>query len=174
MSKTYENIQEARKIMRHHQTQDKAPTHWKEIGTYYWGNTNITTFLYGTDLTRVRRDEIRYNNHLTPPGTPLHEWYSATDYQKNRDIPMLPFLYEGKSYTLEPEVSSVPEHHYIFEVLFYDRYEHKVGQVNLRAPNFSFEYPEEAYTYSIRLTAAGLQELTFHYFKIYEEVSEAS
>ena len=140
----------------------------REIGTFYWGNTNIQTFLYGTDLTREAMDHIHFVNHRMPAGTAIHEWYSYTNYQLNRDIPQLPFLYEGKTYRIEPDIQTVPKDTFLLEILFFDRSEQTTGKTVLYPPEFSFVYPEDCYYYTVRLTNAGCDELTFHSFKLIE------
>jgi accessory secretory protein Asp3 len=145
---------------------------YREIGKYYWGNTNIQTFLYGTDLSRAGLDQVQFVNHNMPAGTPIHEWYSYTDYQLNRDIPVLPFLYDGKTYRIEPDIQTKPEGAFQLEILFYDRFEKLTETKVLWPPLFAFVYPEGSFYYTVRLVNAGCDELAFNNFKLLEAVDE--
>lgn len=144
----------------------------KLIGTFLWGNTNIQTFLYGSDLMRLTNDRIEFRNHLMPAGTPIHEWYSYTHFSVNRDMPQLPYLYVGKTYQIEPDIHTFPEHCYLLEIIFYDRYEHKVETQVLHPPYFTFTYPENSFFYTIRLINAGCSKLIFSNFQLYEVLNE--
>ena len=138
------------------------------IITLPWGNINSETFLYGTRLTRESLDAVQFENQRMPAGTAIHEWYSYTNYQHNRDLPTLPFLYTGKTYRLEPNIISEPENTFILEVRFFDRLEQLAGRKVLYPPLYEFEYPRNGYYYTIRLTNGGCDKLTFHDFKLIE------
>jgi accessory secretory protein Asp3 len=146
----------------------------REVGTFYWGNTNSQTFLYGTDLIREAMDHVHFVNYRMPAGTTIHEWYSYTDYQLNRDIPMLPFLYVNGTYRIEPDIKSIPEDTYMLEVLLYDRFEQLEEKRILYPPDYSFYYDCDSYFYyTIRLINAGCDELVFHSFKLIEVSEDA-
>jgi len=144
----------------------------REIGTFYWGNTNIQTFLYGTDLMRESLQRIHFVNHLMPAGTAIHEWYSYTDYVMNRDIPVLPFLYAGMTYRIEPDIQTKPEGTFLLELLIFDRSSQLMEKRVLYPPHYSFVYPQDCYYYTVRLTNAGCDELIFSSFKLIEVSDE--
>lgn len=145
---------------------------YKEIGTFYWGNANIQTFLYGTDLVRETLERVEFSNHHIPAGTAIHEWYSYTNYQVNRDIPSLPFLYDERAYRIEPDIHTKPEDSFLLELLIYDRFDQLMEKRTLYPPLYSFVYPKYSFYYTIRLTNAGCDELTFCSFKLMEAVDE--
>ena len=140
----------------------------KIIGTFLWGNANVQTFLTGTDLVREALDCIQFANPYMPAGTAIHEWYSYTNYQANRDLPVLPFLYAGRKYRLEPQIETVPPDTFLLEIRFFDRLEQLMERTVLYPPDYSFIYPKVGYYYTIRLTNAGCDQLTFHNFKLIE------
>jgi accessory secretory protein Asp3 len=144
----------------------------KEIATFYWGNNNVQTFLYGTDLTRESLKQVHFVNDMMPAGTAIHEWYSYTNYQVNRDMPVLPFLYDGKKYRIEPDIQTKPEDRFLLELLVYDRSEQLMERIVLYPPSYSFVYPQDSFYYTIRLTNAGCDELTFNNFKLMEASDE--
>jgi len=140
----------------------------REIGAFYWGYSNTSSFLYGTDLIREANGDVHFDNHLMPAGTAIHEWFSYTDYQSNRDIPMLPFLYDGKTYRVEADVDTEPANTFDLEVLFFDRFEQLKKRIVLYPPLYAFVYPEDSYYYTIRLINAGCDALDFRSLKLIE------
>jgi accessory secretory protein Asp3 len=145
-----------------------AGTGDKEIGTFYWGLNNAQTFMYGSEMTQNTVASMNFVNPLMPAGTTIHEWYSYTNYQLNRDIPILPFLYAGRTYRIEPDIKTRPDNTFALELLVFDRSEQMISAQVLYSPDYSFVYPSDSFYYTLRLINAGCDELQFNHFKLIE------
>lgn len=42
----------------------------------YWNEYSADTYLYGSEITYHKRDDVEYDNAMMPPGTVIKEWYS--------------------------------------------------------------------------------------------------
>jgi len=133
----------------------------REIASVRWRGINSREALYGTALTVEASGAAHLVNHLMPAGTAIQEWYSFTDYQAVRDIPVLPLLHHGKRYRVVPRIVSVPEDAFIVEVRYFDRFNELAGTDVLYPPDYAFEYPDNCHHYTIRLLNGGCDELRF-------------
>ena len=41
----------------------------------YWGEYSANTYLYGSEINYLGKDDVEFRNRLMPPGTILKEWY---------------------------------------------------------------------------------------------------
>jgi accessory Sec system protein Asp3 len=132
-----------------------------EIGTFGWGTPHSRVALYGSALTVAASGAAHLVNPLMPSGTTIQEWYSSTDYQSVRDVPVLPLLHHGRTYRVVPDLVSVPADTVLVEVRYLDRVDELVRTEVLHPPEYRFEYPADCHHYTIRLVNGGCDELRF-------------
>lgn len=145
----------------------------RKIATVLWGGMKSRAALYGSALTHEPSGEVRLLNRLMPSGTTLQEWYSFTEYQAVRDTPDLPLLHHGRTYRIEPDLSSSPAGAVLFEVRCHDRFDELLLAEVLHGPAYSFAYPAQCHRYTIRLINAGCEELRFSSFTLVEVDADA-
>ena len=78
----------------------------------------------------------------------------------------LPLLQRGQTYVVEVQMTSRPAHTVMLEVVCQDRFGKIVDRQVSTEGQVKLVYPEQAYSYQVRLLSAGMQEFTFHYFTI--------
>ena len=137
----------------------------KEI---YWGElrgASISktrkdfTYWYGSTIIFHSPDQVYFENKLMASGQTIHEWSSSWNYQGDRQIPSLPLLKRGRSYSLTRDI--------------FDRYNREVSNHVERSNKMTFTYPKEAYSYKVQLLSAGVESFEFRYLRI-EEILEES
>ena len=106
-------------------------------------------------------------------GQKIHEWSSSWNYQGDRQVPSLPLLKRGRSYSLTRDMNSYPSGSVFLKLIFFDRYNREVGNIVERSDKMAFTYPKEAYSYKVQLLSAGVESFEFHYLKI-EDILEES
>ena len=139
-----------------------------EIATVRWGSPDSRAALYGTALTVKASGDVHLVNRLMPSGTTIQEWYSFTDYQSVRDTPTLPLLHPGKTYRLDPAISTSPPGTALFDVRYFDRFDDLLRTEVLYPPSYLFEYPAGCHHYTIRLLNGGCDQLVFRSFTLLE------
>lgn len=129
----------------------------------YWGPLSSVDYLWGSVIERLAEDQIRFTNPLMPSGQVLKSWKSLTSY---RMAPSLPLLQRGRTYVVEVQMTSRPAHTVMLEVVCQDRFGKIVDRQVSTEGQVKLVYPEQAYSYQVRLLSAGMQEFTFRYFTI--------
>lgn len=132
----------------------------------YWGSTSSADYLWGSVIQRLAVDQIRFTNPLMPSGKVLKTWKSLTSYGEDRMAPTLPLLQRGQTYVLEAQMTSRPAHTVMLEIVCQDRFGKMVDRQVSTEGQVRFVYPEQAYSYQVRLLSAGMQEFTFHHITI--------
>ena len=151
----------------------------KEI---YWGElrgASISktrkdfTYLYGSTIIFHSLDQVYFENKLMASGQTIHEWSSSWNYQGDRQVPSLPLIKRGRPYSLTRDMTSYPSESVFLKLIFFDRYNKKVGNIVERSDKMAFTYPKEAYSYKVQLLSAGVESFEFHCLRI-EEILEES
>ena len=132
----------------------------------YWGPISSADCLWGSVIERLAEDQIRFMNPLMPSGQVLKTWKSLTSYGEDRMAPSLPLLQRGQTYVVEVQMTSRPAHTVMLEVVCQDRFGKIVDRQVSTEGQVKLVYPEQAYSYQVRLLSAGMQEFTFRYFTI--------
>lgn len=132
----------------------------------YWGPISSVGYLWGSVIERLAEDQIRFMNPLMPSGQVLKSWKSLTSYGEDRMAPSLPLLQRGQTYVVEVQMTSRPVHTVMLEVVCQDRFGKIVDRQVSTEGQVKLVYPEQAYSYQVRLLSAGMQEFTFRYFTI--------
>lgn len=132
----------------------------------YWGPISSADYLWGSVIERLAEDQIRFMNPLMPSGQVLKTWKSLTSYGEDRMAPSLPLLQRGQTYVVEVQMTSCPAHTVMLEVVCQDRFGKIVDRQVSTEGQVKLVYPEQAYSYQVRLLSAGMQEFTFRYFTI--------
>ena len=132
----------------------------------YWGPISSADYLWGSVIERLAEDQIRFMNPLMTSGQVLKTWKSLTSYGEDRMAPSLPLLQRGQTYVVEVQMTSCPAHTVMLEVVCQDRFGKIVDRQVSTEGQVKLVYPEQAYSYQVRLLSAGMQEFTFRYFTI--------
>ena len=138
----------------------------------YWGPISSADYLWGSVIERLAEDQIRFMNPLMPSGQVLKTWKSLTSYGEDRMAPSLPLLQRCQTYVVEIQMTSRPAHTVMLEVVCQDRFGKIVDRQVSTEGQVKFVYPEQAYSYQVRLLSAGMQEFTFHHITISSISSE--
>lgn len=128
----------------------------------YWKSA-ASTYLYGSDVAFHQNGEVDFENKLMSPGKAINTWYSQTNYQAERFSPQLPILRKGSSYRLLLRAHSFPEASLYLRLDFYDRGGQVTKRIFIKKMEELFEYPDNAYYYTINLLNAGCTRLKFKY-----------
>ncbi|KRM95059.1 hypothetical protein FC19_GL002151 [Liquorilactobacillus aquaticus DSM 21051] len=131
----------------------------------YWKSA-VSTYLYGSDVAFHQNGEVDFENKLMSPGKTINTWYSQTNYQAERFSPQLPILRKGASYRLLLRAHSFPEASLYLRIDFYDRGGQVINRIFIKKMEELFEYPDNAYYYTINLLNAGCTRLKFKYMMI--------
>ncbi|MCL1897350.1 MAG: accessory Sec system protein Asp3 [Micrococcales bacterium] len=145
----------------------------RKIATVGWGSPNSRASLHGTALTMSGSGETLLVNNLMPSGTTMQQWHSFTDYQSERDIPALPPLFHGKTYSLEPTLEATPPGSVFFCVRFFDGSNQLLQSQVLFPPNYRFQYPAKCHHYWVQLVNAGCDQLSFESLVLWEVLDHA-
>lgn len=134
-----------------------------------WGPVSSgTTYLYGSGIDYAESAVI-FENLNFASGKPIRKWRSRTNYQGNRTSPELPVLEPGGNYWLESEIRSWPEQCFYLQLDFYNRQEEIIDYKILKVGESQFNYPKNAFTYTITLYSAGCRRLHFSHLNLYQE-----
>ena len=100
----------------------------KTSWTIYWNEYSSDTYLYGSQIEYVARNDVRFKNELMPPGTVIKQWYSLTNYQAQRIEPSLPIIDGESRYRIKVNVETPDGSGFLIRLVFLDRYEREAGQ----------------------------------------------
>lgn len=138
----------------------------------YWDEYVSKTYLYGATLKYHDKKDVEYSNRLMPPGTVIKEWYSKTNYQRDRIEPSLPIIDGESQYKIDIDIESPQSEGIIVRLVFYDKYEMEAGDVIVRSNSMKFKCPLKTYSYRMQLINGGFESLRFHSISIKEIVDD--
>ena len=136
--------------------------------TIYWNEYSSDTYLYGSEISFHKKDDVEFRNLLMPPGTVIKEWYSKTNFQMQKIEPALPMIDGESAYRIHINMD-VPEHeNCLVRLVFYDRYEIEAGSMTIRDTVTDFRCPLKTYSYRMQLINGGITQFHFHSIMIQE------
>ena len=136
--------------------------------TIYWNEYSSDTYLYGSEISFHKKDDVEFRNLLMPPGTVIKEWYSKTNFQMQKIEPALPMIDGESAYRILINMD-VPEHEScLVRLVFYDRYEIEAGSLTIRDTVTDFRCPLKTYSYRMQLINGGITQFHFHSIMIQE------
>lgn len=134
----------------------------------YWNEYASDTYLYGSEVNFIAKDNVSFKNELMPPGTVIKKWYSRTNFQAQRIEPSLPMIDGESRYRIDVDIDTYPEDTCLIQLLFLDRYGNVAGHFTLREKSAEFKCPLKTYSYEMHLINAGASEINFHSVTIRE------
>lgn len=143
-----------------------------ERWTIYWNEYSSDTYLYGSEISYHRKDDVEFENHLMPPGTILKQWYSKTNYQMQRIEPALPMIDGETDYQIIVNIDCPEQEQCLVKLVFYDRYETEAGSIVIRDRVMNFRCPLKTYSYRLQLINGGAVRFHFHSIIIREIADE--
>ena len=136
--------------------------------TIYWNEYSSDTYLYGSQLSFHKKDDVEFENLLMPPGTIIKQWYSKTNFQMQKIEPSLPMIDGESSYQIIMNVDVPDGENIMGRLVFFDRYGMEAGSIFLRDKETEFRCPLKTYSYSLQLINSGVTHLHFHSIEIQE------
>ena len=136
--------------------------------TIYWNEYASDTYLYGSDITYHKKDDVEYENLLMPPGTIIKQWYSKTNFQIQKIEPALPMIDGESKYLIRVNIECAQKENCQVRLVFYDRYEKEAGSITLRDETTEFRCPLKTYSYCMQLINGGVTKFHFHSIVIQE------
>ena len=129
-----------------------------------WDHVNNQSLMYGSVVTQDIDRSIFYQNQMLAPGSIVHTWKDAYNYQAVRQERSLPLLSGGSRYSIRiPENASLDGVILCFE--FMDNFKKNVGKF-IFGDRESFVCPKEYSSYSAQLVRNGNKDLFFRHFEI--------
>ena len=139
-----------------------------EKWTVYWNEYSADTYLYGSEITYHRKDDVEFRNLLMPPGTVIKQWYSKTNFQMQKIEPALPMIDGEITYRINVNIDLPENENCLVRLVFYDRYEVEAGSITLRDATSDFRCPLKTYSYRMQLINGGVTHFHFHSIVIQE------
>ena len=136
----------------------------------YWNEYSADTYLYGTQLTFHKKDDVEFQNKLMPPGTIIKQWYSQTNFQAQRIEPSLPIIDGETEYQIIINVDTKENESCLARLVFFDKYGVEAGTLTLRDRVTNFRCPLKTYSYRLQLINGGVTQFHFHSVIIQEIV----
>ena len=143
-----------------------------EKWTVYWNEYSSDTYLYGSQITFHKKNEVEFQNLLMPPGTIIKQWYSMTNFQIQRIEPTLPIIDGESEYEITLNIDTAENETCLARLVFFDRYGIEAGNLTLRDKVTTFKCPLKTYSYRLQLINGGVTKLTFHSVVIREVIDE--
>jgi accessory Sec system protein Asp3 len=143
-----------------------------EKWTIYWNEYSSDTYLYGSEVTYHRRDDVAFHNRLMPPGTIIKQWYSKVNFQEKKIEPALPMIDGESRYQITVNMDCPTPQGILVRLVFYDRYEGEAGNLVIRDKVTEFQCPLKTYSYRMQLINGGMREFHFHSIVIQEIINE--
>lgn len=125
-----------------------------------WRKVTRHTYQHGATI-QFHDNYTYYENQLMPSGLQINLWEPSTLFDKDGHPPKLPMLKRGYHYHISLNISAVPEHSVYVIVTFYLKNGTQLEQVIIKEDESEFKYPNEAYSYDIRLMNAACHHLKF-------------
>lgn len=144
-----------------------------EKWTIYWNEYSSDTYLYGTDISYHKKDDIEFKNVLMPPGTLIKQWYSKTNYQAQRIEPALPMIDGEGRYQITINIDCPENEAWLARLVFYDKYDAEAGSIAIRDKVTEFQCPLRTYSYRLQLLNGGMTRFHFHSVEIQEKEYDA-
>lgn len=145
-----------------------------EKWTVFWNEYASDTYLYGSQITFHKKDDVEFKNLLMPPGTIIKQWYSKTNFQMQRIEPTLPIIDGESEYQIILNIDTEENETCLGRLVFYDKYEVEAGSVTLRDKVTNFRCPLKTYSYRLQLINGGVTKLHFHSVVIREIINETN
>lgn len=143
-----------------------------ERWSVYWNEYSADTYLYGSEITYHRKDDVEFMNKMMPPGTVIKQWYSKTNYQAQRIEPALPMIDGESDYQIMVNIDTPPGESWLVRLVFYDRYETEAGSLAIRDKVTDFKCPLKTYSYRMQLINGGLTRFRYYSIVIQEVIHE--
>ncbi len=132
----------------------------------YWSNYIAQSYFYGSEIIFHGKDDVEFSNLLMPPGTVINRWYSRTNFQMQQIEPTLPLIDGEGEYRITIAMDCMPREHFLFRLVFLDRYEKEVGEIYIREKSTTFRCSLKTYSYRLELINSGMTKFHFHYIRI--------
>lgn len=142
----------------------KAVCKW----SIYWSEWAKETYLYGTKLQFLGRDQIRFENDLISPGAVIKTWHSATLYQRDRIEPTLPIIDGERKYRICLDADMDMRDGLLLKFIFYQKNGELEDSTIVRGTESIIQCPIRTYHYDVQLICSGSHRFTFHRFTIEE------
>ena len=136
--------------------------------TIYWNEYSSDTYLYGSEITFHKKDDVEFKNVLMPPGTVIKQRYSKTNFQMQKIEPALPMIDGESAYRISINMDVPENEHCLVRLVFYDRYEIEAGSLTIRDRVTDFRCPLKTYSYRMQLINGGMTQFHFHSIMIQE------
>ncbi|MQN00661.1 MAG: accessory Sec system protein Asp3 [Lachnospiraceae bacterium] len=137
---------------------------WKIL----WNEYASDTYLYGTELRFLSKDDVFFKNLLVPPGTAIKTWHSMVNFQAGRIEPTLPIIDGEGSYHISVDIDcDVPGGAFI-RLVYFGKNGDEAGALVVEDSEMDFKCPLKTYSYEAQLICAGAHEIHFHSFTISE------
>lgn len=136
--------------------------------TIYWNEYSSDTYLYGSEISFHKKDDVEFRNLLMPPGTVIKEWYSKTNFQMQKIEPALPMIDGESAYRIHINMDVSEHESCLVRLVFYDRYEIEAGSMTIRDTVTDFRCPLKTYSYRMQLINGGITQFHFHSIVIQE------
>lgn len=143
-----------------------------EKWTIYWNEYSSDTYLYGSEIIYHTKDDVEFKNSLMPSATIIKQWYSKTNYQRQKIEPTLPMIDGESRYQITVNIDCLAGEAWLGRIVFYDRYELEAGGMILRDKVTEFRCPLKTYSYRLQLINGGMTQFHFHSIIIQEIVNE--
>lgn len=134
----------------------------------YWNEYASDTYLFGSQISFHKKDDVEFHNVLMPPGTIIKQWYSKTNFQMQKIEPALPMIDGESEYQITLNVDTLKDENCLGRLIFYDRYGVEAGNMTLRDKETRFQCPLKTYSYILQLINGGVTKLNFHSVVIQE------
>ena len=92
-----------------------------EKWTVFWTEYSADTYLYGSQITYHKKDDVEFVNKLMPPGTIIKQWHSKTNFQVQKIEPALPLIDGETEYQITINLDTQPHEMCLVRLVFYDR-----------------------------------------------------
>lgn len=134
----------------------------------YWTEYASDVYLYGTELSFHRKEDVEFHNALMPPGTVIKTWHSMVNYQAGRIEPALPIIDGEGRYHVSLDIDcDVPEGIFL-QFVFFGKNGEEAGSLIMKEPEMDLRCPLKTYSYDAQLVCAGAHAFHFHSFTIRE------
>lgn len=141
----------------------------KEKWVIYWNEYMANTYMYGSEVVYHKNNDVEFRNDFMPPGTVIKEWFSKTDFQRQRVEPELPIIDGEGEYQIQINIEVPEGESCLVRLVFYDRYGQEAGFFNIWEKEAEFKCPLKTYSYSMQLINAGVKQIRFHNVVIREK-----
>lgn len=143
-----------------------------EKWTVFWSEYASDTYLYGSQVTFHKKDDVEFQNLLMPPGTIIKQWYSQTNFQLQKIEPTLPIIDGESEYMITLNIDTAKDELCLARLVYYDRYGMEAGTLTLRDKETRFRCPLKTYSYRLQLINGGVTNFHFHSIVIQEVINE--